>query len=177
MKNVSGMTKRKVLYLATAVAMIGMTSGFVLAAGLTANTVSQNASLYNVSTTAVAAFPTTPTITVTSVPSGVSACSSSSVALTNGGTVNLYLAASTGITCTAGDFSEEFTTTSSATAAAGSYSFTIYDSYGAGPTSGSSSGVVSIATTLTSAGTVNVYVDFGSSTPPAGVGALSLVIQ
>jgi hypothetical protein len=175
---VTGMTQRRVLYLLTAVAMVGLTAGFVLAAGLTSTTVTQTASLYSVSTSAVPAFPTSPNISVSATPASVSSCSSSSVALTNGGSVNLYLGASGSVTCTTGDFAEEFTATSTATAAAGSYTFTIYTSYGSGPTTGSASGTVTIASTLSSAGTVNVYVDYGSSSPPAaGVSALSLVIQ
>jgi hypothetical protein len=175
---VSGMNRRRMLYLLTAVAMVGLTSGFVLAAGLTATNVTQTASLYTVSTSAVAAFPNTPTVAVGAVPASVSACSSSAASLANGGVADLYLPASTGITCTTGDFAEEFTLSSSATAAAGTYSFTVYTSYGPGPTSGVANGSVTIATTLSSAGTVNVYVDYGSSSPPAsGVSSLSLVVQ
>lgn len=173
-----GMTKRRVLYLATAVAMMGLTGGFVLAAGLTSTTVTQNAALYSVSTSAVAAFPSAPTITVTATPASVSSCSSSAAALSNGGTANLYLGASGSVTCTTSDFAEEFTLTSSATAVAGTYTFTVYTSYGAGPTVGSAAGSVTIGTTLSTAGTVNVFVDFGSVTPPAnGIGSLSLVVQ
>jgi hypothetical protein len=175
----SGMTKRRVLYLATAVAMMGLTGGFVLAAGLTSTSVSQNAALYSVSTSAVAGFPNTPTITVTATPASVSACTSSSVALTSGGSSNLYLPASSGVTCTTTDFAEEFTLSSSATAAAGSYSFVIYTAYNTGSAvSGSATGTITIASALTSAGTVNVFVDYGSVAPPSGgIQSLSLVVQ
>jgi hypothetical protein len=175
----SGMTKRRVLYIATAVAMMGLTGGFVLAAGLTSTTVSQNAALYSVSTSAVSGFPNTPTITVTATPASVASCSSSSVALTNGASVNLYLGASSGVTCTTNDFAEEFTMASSATAASGSYSFVIYTSYNTGSAlTGSASGTITIATTLTSAGTVNVFVDYGNVVPPSGgIQSLSLVVQ
>lgn len=173
-----GMTKRRVLYLATAVAMMGVTGGFVLAAGLTSTNVTQNAALYEVSTSSVSAFPNTPTLAVTATPAAVAACSSSAAALASGGSADLYLGASTGVVCTTGDFAEEFTFTTSATAAAGTYTFTQYTTYGAGPTSGSAAGQVTIATTLTSAGTVNVFVDYGAAAPPAsGISSLSLVVQ
>jgi hypothetical protein len=172
------MTKRRVLYIATAVAMMGLTGGFVLAAGLTSTTVSQNASLYSVSTSAVAAFPNTPTITVTAVPASVASCTSGAQTLSSGGSVNIYLGASGSVTCTTNDFAEEFTLTSLATAAAGTYTFTQYTSYGSGPTTGVSTGSVTISSTLSSAGTVNVFVDYGSLSPPAsGIGSLSLVVQ
>ncbi len=173
-----GMTKRKVLYLATAVAMMGVTGGFVLAAGLTATSVTQNAALYEVSTSSVAAFPNTPTLSVTSTPASVSACTSSAQALTSGGSVDLYLGASSSVTCATGDFAEEFVFTSSATAAAGTYTFTSYTTYGSPATSGSSVAQVTISSALTSAGTVDIYVDYGSASPPAsGVADLSLVVD
>jgi hypothetical protein len=136
----SGTSKRRVLYIATAVAVLGLSGGFVLAAGLTSTTVTQSAELYSVGTSAVAAFPTTPTVTVTAIPASVAACTASSQTLANSVTVNLYLPASTGVTCTTGDFAEEFSFASLATAAAGTYTFTQYTSYGAGPTSGSAVG-------------------------------------
>jgi hypothetical protein len=174
----SGTTKRRVLYLATAVAVLGLTGGFVLAAGLTSTTVTQTASLYSVSTSAVAAFPTTPTVSVTAVPASVAACTASAQTLANSVTVNLYVQASTGIVCTTGDFAEEFSFTSSATAAAGTYTFTTYTTYGAGPTSGSGTGTVTVAAVMSIAGSVNVFVDYGTAAPPTnGIASLSLVVQ
>jgi hypothetical protein len=92
--------------------------------------------------------------------------------------VNLYLPASTGITCTTGDFAEEFSFTSLITAAAGTYPFTQYTTYGAGPTSGSAAGNVNIAATMSIVGIVNVWVDYGTAAPPTnGIASLSLVVQ
>jgi hypothetical protein len=174
----SGTSKRRVLYIAAAVAMMGMTGGYVLAAGLTSTTVTQSAALYSVGTSAVPAFPTTPTVTITAVPVSVAACTSGAQTLANSVTVNLYLPASTGITCTTGNFAEEFTFTSLATAAAGTYTFTVYTSYGAGPTSGSAVGTITIAATMSIVGVVNVFVDYGTPAPPSGgIGSLSLVVQ
>lgn len=171
----SGMTKRRVLYVATAVALMGISGGFVLAATLSSTNVSQSAALYSVSSAASAAFPTAPTASVTFTPASVSACSSSAATLASGGTANLYLPASASVTCSGYDFAELFTLSSSATAGAGTYTFTVYTSYGAGPTTGAAQGQVTISTALTSSGTVNVYVDFGSTTPPATINSLSLV--
>jgi hypothetical protein len=169
---------RRILIIVAAVAMIGATSGYALAAGLTSTTVNQTAELYSVSTSSVAAFPTTPTVTVTAIPAAVAACTTTVQTLANSVTVNIYLAASTSVTCTTGDFAEEFSFTSLATAAAGTYLFTQYTTYGAGPTSGSAADTVSIAATMSIVGLVNVYVDYGTPSPPVnGISALSLVVQ
>jgi hypothetical protein len=158
--------------------MISISGGFVLAAGLTSTTVTQSAALYSVSNTAVAAFPTAPTATVTAIPASVSACTSGAQTLANSVTVNLYLPASTGVTCATSDFSEEFSFTSLATAPAGTYTFTQYTTYGVGPTSGSAVGTITIAATMSISGTVNIFVDYGNAAPPAnGIASLSLVVQ
>jgi hypothetical protein len=171
-------SQRRVLYLSTAVAVICLSGGFVLAAGLTSTTVTQSADLYSVSTSAIAAFPTTPTVTITSVPASVAACSTTTQTLANSVTVNMYLAASTGITCTTNDFAEEFSFTSAATAAAGVYTFTQYTSYGSGPTSGSATSSVTVAAVMSIPGQVNVFVDYGTAAPPTnGIASLSLVVQ
>jgi hypothetical protein len=174
----SGSIKRRTLFVAMAVAMLGLTGGFALAAGLTSTTVTQTAGLYSVSTSAVAAFPTAPTITVTAVPASIAACTSGSSTLANSVTVNLYLQASTGITCTTGDFAEEFSFTTIATAAAGTYTFTQYTTYGAAPTSGSAVGSVTVAAVMSIPGEVNIFVDYGTAAPPTnGIASLSLVVQ
>jgi hypothetical protein len=173
-----GTSKRRVLYLSTAVAVICLSGGFVLAAGLTSTTVTQSADLYSVSSSAIAAFPTTPTVTVTAVPASVAACSASTQTLANSVTVNIYLAASSGITCTTNDFAEEFSFSSAATAAAGVYTFTDYTTYGTAPTSGSTAGSVTVAAVMSISGQVNVFVDYGTAAPPInGIAELSLVVQ
>ena len=158
--------------------MVGMGAGLVLAAGLTSTTVTQSAGLYSVTTTPVAAFPTPGTVTITAIPAAVAACTAASLTLANSVVVNLYVPASTGITCTTGDFAEEFSFTSAATAAAGIYTFTQYTTYGAGPTSGSAMASVTVAAVMSIPGTVNIYVDYGTASPPVnGISALSLVLQ
>lgn len=170
--------KKRLIYLATAVAMVSASAGFVMATDLTATSTTQNASWYQVTSSAPGAFPTAPTVDVSSTPATIAACTSTAQALTSGGTANLYIGAKSTITCTAGNFAELFVLTSSATAAAGTYTMTVFDSYGAGPTTGTGSAQVSIASALTSAGTVNIYVDFGTALPPSGgIGELDLIVS
>jgi hypothetical protein len=170
--------RNRLIYIATAVAMVSASMGFVVATGLSATSTTQNASWYQVNDQAPGAFPSQPTVQTTTVPSGVSACTSSAQALASGGTATLVLGASPSVTCKALDFAEEFTLTSTATAGAGNYPMTIYDSYGAGPTTGSAAGTISISAALTVAGTVNIYVDFGTALPPAGgISELDLIVQ
>jgi len=170
-------TRRKTLYLATAVALAALSTGYVVAAVITPTSTTQTSTWYQVTNGAVAAFPTQPSVQASATPT-VTGCTSTAQALTNGGSAVLVLPASSSVTCATGDFAELFTFASSATAAAQNYQFLTYDSYGSGPTSGSASGTVSIATTLTSAGTVTVYVDFGSAVPPsAGISSLNIIVQ
>jgi hypothetical protein len=173
-----GISKQHVILIAISVALVGMSGGLVLAAGLTSTTVTQTAGLYSVTTTAVAAFPTPGTVTVTAIPAAVAACTAASLTLANSVVVNLYLPASAGVTCTTGDFAEELSFTSLATAAAGIYAFTQYTTYGAGPTSGSAMASVTVAAVMSIPGVVNVYIDYGTASPPVnGISALSLVVQ
>ncbi|HZY69893.1 MAG TPA: hypothetical protein VFF67_02800 [Thermoplasmata archaeon] len=170
--------KKRLIYLATAVAMVSVSAGFVMASDLTATSTTQNASWYQVTSSAPSGFPNAPTVSVSSTPGAIAACTSTTQALTSGGTANLYIGAKSTITCTAGDFAELFVLTSSATAAAGNYVMTVFDSYGAGPTTGTGTATVNIASALTSSGTVNVYVDFGTAMPPAGgIGELDLIVS
>lgn len=172
----SGGNGVRTLYLLTAVALLATTGGFVLATTLSATTISQSASLFSVSTGGLAAFPSTPTVAMVGVPSGVSSCTSGPVPLSSGGVAVLYEPASSGVVCTANDFAVVLNFTTSANAAAGSYTFTQYTSYGSGPTTGADTEVVSIASALTSAGTVSVYVDYGTAGPPSG-GIASLSVS
>lgn len=170
-------TRRQLLYAVTAVAIVSTTAGFSLASTLSSSTVSQTASLYSVSTSGVAGFPTTPAVAVGSLPPGVSACTSSAVALASGGSAALYLPASAAVTCATGDFAIVLNFTSAANAGAGTYSFTSFDAFGTGPTTGAATANVSVASTLSSAGLVSVYIDFGTTTPPAGgISSLSVVV-
>lgn len=170
--------RRRMLYLGTILAMISASAGFVVATGLTATSTNQNVSWYQVNNQAPANFPTAPTIQATTIPASVSACTSSAQSLASGGTVNLYLGASSTVTCATSDFAEEFTLTTFATASAGSHVLQTFTSYGSGPTTGSAAGTVTFTGTFTVSGTVNVYVDFGSPLPPAGgIGELDLIIQ
>ena len=170
-------TRRRTLYMLTAIAMASATGGFGLASTLSSTSISQTASLFSVSTSGVAAFPTPPTVQVAAVPLNVSACSASPTSLTSGGSVLLFLPASSLVSCNTGDFAVALNFTSAATAAAGTYTFSSFDAYGSGPTNGASVGTVDIASVLSSSGTVSVYIDFGGpSPPPGGISSLSLVV-
>jgi hypothetical protein len=167
-----------VIIVAAIFAVLGIAGGYALAVGLTSTTVTQTANLYSVGTTAVAAFPSSPIVTATAVPASVAVCTSGVQTLANSVVVNIYLPASAGITCTTGDFTEEFVFTSLATAAAGTYTFTEYTSYGAGPTTGSAIGTVTVAAVMSIVGVVNVFVDYGAAAPPTnGISSLSLIVQ
>jgi hypothetical protein len=171
---------RRTLYAATMVAILGASVGFLFATALAPPTVvNQTSNTYGFNNNADStAFSTSPTVAVAGVPSSVSACTSSAVSLASGGTVYLYLGASSGVTCTTNDFAEEFTFTTSATAPAATYTITVFDNYNTGSAlTGVSSGQVTISTALTSAGTVHVYVDFGSSIPSGGIGSLNVVVS
>src|SRR5215469_1261054 len=170
-------SRTKVVYGLAVLAMLSVSGGFAIASGLTSTSIAVSSSLFSVSLGGSTAFPSTPTVIVGSVPAAVASCTSGPATLASGGTPSLYLPASAGVACTSGDFAVVLNFTSSATAGAGSYTFTVYDSYGTGPTSGSASASVVATVTLTSSATVSVYVDFGSATPPAGgIGSLSLVV-
>lgn len=121
------------------------------------------------------------TIAVTTVPAGVSACTTGtqSIPLT-GGTATLVLSSTSGGThCATGDFSEELTLAFAAVIGTQTNTITITTAVGGGPL-GTNSEVVAlglIGLPLPFAATVHVYVDYGSSTRPAnGIEVLDLGI-
>jgi hypothetical protein len=170
---------RRTLYAATMVAILGATVGFLFASALPAPTpVNQTANTYGFNDGANAAFPTAPTVAAVAVPSATVACTSTAQTLASGGSATLVLGASSGVTCTGNDFAEEFTFTTSASAAAGTYTITVFDSYSTGSTlTGAPSGTITISSALSSAGTVTVYVDFGGAVPSGGINSLNLVVS
>lgn len=169
---------RRTAYVATIAALIAATGGFAMATVLTPVATTQSSSWYQVSNGAVSAFPSAPTVVATATPTGVSACSTSPQAFTDGTTLNVYLGATGSIVCTAGDFAEEFSLTSSATAAAATYPVSMYTTYGSAPTSGSATVDITISTAFTTATTLNVYVDYGTAMPPTGgIAELDLIVQ
>jgi hypothetical protein len=111
------------------------------------------------------------TIAVTTVPTGTTVCTSGTknIPLT-GGTATLIFSSTGGTTCTAGDWSEEFTIAFSATIGTQTNTFTVTSAAGGG-TPGVTHEAVKIGLIgipLPTVATVYVYVDFGSASPPTG---------
>ena len=169
----------RLIYAATAIALLAMAGGMVLGTVLTTTTVNQNASFYQGGNNGANGF-STPTLTVSTVPSAVTTCSSGTTGTTNGGTVDLVLSATTGgTTCTGGDFAEEFSFAFSATITTQINSITITTQVGASPVQ-TNSASVSLGTGTSGAytQTVDVFVDYGAIVPPsAGITVLNAVVQ
>jgi hypothetical protein len=122
------------------------------------------------------------TIAVTTVPTGVSACTTGTETIPlTGGSTNLVLSSTTGGTsCTAGDFSEEFTVPFAANIETQTNTFTVLTSVGGGSTGINQEtvtlGLIGLPLPMTA--TVHIYVDYGSSSRPAGgVEVLDLVLR
>ncbi|MCI4372446.1 MAG: hypothetical protein L3K02_02205 [Thermoplasmata archaeon] len=170
----------RVIYTTTAIVAIALASGFALAAVLTSTAVNQSANYYQGGNTGANGF-SGPTLSITSTPAAVAACTSGvkSGAVT-AGTVTLILSSTTGsAVCTTGDFAEEFTLAFSATIVTQTNTITITTQVGAGTVQTNSEGI-SLGTGSSTAftQTVEVYIDYGSVSPPAGgVTVLDMVVQ
>lgn len=170
----------RLIYVATAVAVLGMAGGFVMATVLSSTTVNEAANFYQGGNSGAAGYSTA-TLAVSSVPASVSTCTSSTVTgATSGGSVDVILGSTTGQSvCTTGDFAEEFTFSFSETVATQSNTVTITTQVGAG-TVETNSAMVTLGTGSSGAftQTVNVYVDYGAVSPPSGgITVLDAVIQ
>ena len=174
-------TNRRLVYLATLVALVGVTAGMAIAAGILSQTnVYQSANFYEGGNLGAHGYGAAG-LNVSTVPVAVTTCSNAPVSgATSGGSVNVYLASVTGgTTCTAGDFAEVFNVAFSATIATQTNTFTITTQIGGGTVQTNSQQVV-LGTGVSGAftQTVFVYVDYGTVQPPAtGVTLLDLVIQ
>ncbi len=171
---------RKALYLGMVVAMIASTLGFVSATVLTATPALQSANFYQGGDNGVTGY-STPTLQVTTTPSGISACSTGTVTdSTSGGTAVAYLSSSSGSSaCKAGNFAEEFTLGFSATIASQTNTLTVTSEVGSGTVATNSVTVtLGTATSGPFTATVEVYVDYGAVNPPTGgITILDLVVQ
>lgn len=175
-------TKNRVrlIYAATAIAVLGMAGGFVMASVLTSTSVTQTANFYQGGSAGVPGY-NTPTLTVSTVPSAISTCTSTTVTgSVSGGTSQAVVSSTTGgTTCTTGDFAEEFSFSYSATIATQTNSITITTQVGAGSVE---TNTVTVTLGTGSSGaftqTVNVFVDYGAVNPPAGgITVLDAVVQ
>jgi hypothetical protein len=178
-KSMSAISGRAI-YLATVVAIVGVAGGAAMAAVLNATTVNEAANFYQGGNTGANGY-SSPTLQVSTTPTGTSVCSSSPVSSsTSGGTLNVVVSSTSGgTTCTAGDFAEEFAVSFSSTISSQSNVFTVTTQVGAGTVQSNS---VTVTLGTGTAGsftkTVDVYVDYGSVNPPSsGVTSLDLVIQ
>ncbi len=182
-RRAGGRLDGRLIYYATVIAIVGVTGGETIGLAIPAPTsLLQTSGVYSGSNQAPSGFAQSPTLSTSSVPASVAACTVGPLTeVTNGGTLNVTLSDVTGgTTCTGNDFAELFTVTFSATLSAGSPQtdrFTVTTSYGTGPTTGFNS----ITVTSGSPGspwtqTINLYVDYGPSLPTGGIDSLTLVI-
>ncbi len=158
--------------------MLGLTSGFALAAVLASTPVNQSANFYLGGNSPVNGY-SLPALKVNTTPIGTGACSSSPVTLASPGSVDLILSNTTGsAVCTAGNFAEEFTVMFSATITTQTNRFTITTQVGAGLVQTNNVTLTVGAGGGAFTATVNVFIDYGAVNPPAaGITVLDLVIQ
>jgi len=176
----------RLIYAATVIAILGMTGGFVLASVVTVTTTNQTSDINQVSgsNSKLIASGTAGTIAVApgNVPAAVASCSSGTIAIPSGGgtggAVSAYVSATSGSTaCATGDFAEVYTITTGTTAPSGTYTTQVTTQWGSGPTLGVNTLTFSLGTTLTTAATVTIYVDYGSALAPSGgITSLQIVI-
>ena len=153
----------RLIYAATAIAVLSMAGGMVLAAVLTSTPVTQTANFYQGGSSPVPGY-STPTLSVSTTPTSTTTCTSGTiVGSVNGGTSTIILSSTTGGTvCTAGNFAEEF-------------SFAFSETLTSTQTN---SEPITLGTGSPFTQTVNVYVDYGAVNPPSGgITVLDVVIQ
>jgi hypothetical protein len=121
------------------------------------------------------------TIAVTTIPGGVTTCTSGtqSIPLTQGSATLVFSSATGGTTCTAGDFSEEFTLSFSATISTQTDAFNVTTASGGGAPGFNQEAVMlgAAGPPLPMLATVYIYIDYGSvSAPTGGIELLDLAI-
>ncbi len=170
----------RLIYAATAMAVLGMAGGFVMASVLTSTAVNQSASFYQGGNNGVVGY-TTPTLAVATVPASIATCTSGTVTgSTSGATQTIVLSNQTGSSaCATGDFAEEFVFSYSATITTQSNKLTITTQVAAGAV-GTNTVTVTLGTGVSGAftQTIDLYVDYGAVNPPAGgITVLDAVVQ
>ncbi len=169
----------RLIYAATAIAVLSMAGGMVLAAVLTSTPVTQTANFYQGGSSPVPGY-STPTLSVSTTPTSTTTCTSGTiVGSVNGGTSTMILSSTTGGTvCTAGNFAEEFSFAFSETlTSTQTNTITITTQIGSG-TVQTNSEPITLGTGSPFTQTVNVYVDYGAVNPPSGgITVLDVVIQ
>lgn len=170
----------RLIYAATAVAVLSMVGGMVVAGVLTITPVNQTSNFYQGGSTGVTGY-STPTLAVSTIPAATTTCTSGTLTgSSNAGTVVMIVSATTGGTvCTTGDFAELFTESFSATITTQTNTLTVTTQVGAS-TPGTNTESVTLGTGTSTAftQTIEIYVDYGSVNPPAsGITTLDLVVQ
>ncbi|HXQ94579.1 MAG TPA: hypothetical protein VN864_05355 [Thermoplasmata archaeon] len=172
----------RLIYAATVVAILGMTGGFVLASVVTVTTTNQTSTTNQVNGAAstLISSGTAGSLAVApgNVPAAVASCTSGSTALSSGGAVSVYVSSTTGsAACASGNYAEVYTIVTGTTAPAGTYQAQVTTQWGSGPTTGDNTLTFTVGTTLTSAATITLYVDYGSAmVPTGGISTLQIVI-
>jgi hypothetical protein len=169
----------RLIYAATAIAVLSMAGGMVLAAVLTSTPVTQTANFYQGGSGAVPGY-STPTLTVSTTPVSTTTCTSGTiVGASNGGTSTLILSATTGNTvCTAGNFAEEFSFAFSETLSSTQTNTITVTTQVNSNSVQTNSEMITLGTGSPFTQTVDVFVDYGAINPPAGgITVLDVVVQ
>jgi hypothetical protein len=172
----------RLIYAATVVAILGMTGGFVLASVVSVTTTNETSTTNQVAggNSQLITSGTAGSIAVApgNVPAAVASCSGGATAVTSGSAVSAYVSGTSGsAACATGDWAEVYTIVTGSTAPAATYQVEITTQWGTGPTLGENTVSFTIATALTSAATLTLYVDYGSSmAPTGGISTLQVVI-
>ncbi len=170
----------RAIYATTAIFAIALASGFTLAAVLTSTTVNQHANYYQGGNAGANGY-STPTLQISSTPVSTTTCTSGTLTgAVSGQTITMILSSTSGGTvCTAGNFAEESILSFSATITTQPNSITITTQVGAAAVQTNTEDVT-LGTGSSSAftQTVDVFVDYGAITPPAGgITVLDMVVQ
>jgi hypothetical protein len=172
----------RLIYAATVVAILGMTGGFVLASVVSVTTTNETSTTNQVAggNSQLITSGTAGSIAVSpgNVPASVASCTSGATALTSGGAVSAYVSGTSGSTsCATGNWAEVYTIVTGSTAPAANYQVQVTTQWGTGPTLGENTLTFTVASTLTSAATITLYVDYGSPmAPTGGISTLQIVI-
>jgi hypothetical protein len=176
----------RLIYAATVVAILGMTGGFVLASVVTVTSTNETSTTNQVAgaNSVLISSGTAGSLSVApgNVPAAVASCSSGTTSIPSaggvGGPVSAYVSSTSGsATCTTGDYAQVYTITTGTTAPAGTYKIQVTTEWGVGPTLGENTLTFSLGTTLTSAATITLYVDYGGTlAPTGGITSLQIVI-
>jgi hypothetical protein len=173
-----GKIHRRAVYVATIVAMLAMTGGFAAAVVLApATPVNQTVNSYQGTSTSTVDFPTSPTLGISTSGNPTSVLTSVSASAPGGATYKFSFCANSGCTMAGGDFDEVFTFTSSATVAGGaSNTFTVYTTFGSGPSTQQQSLSYGSTVLHTGADTVEIYIDYGATPPAGGIASLDVIV-